>query len=50
VGDDKTVDELKDFVKSRLAVYKYPRWIEFATSLPKNDRGKIDRKSLKSVS
>ena len=38
---------LKEFVKTRLALYKYPRWIEFATSLPKNDRGKIDRKQLK---
>lgn len=40
--------ELKDYVKSRLAVYKYPRWIEFRDRLPKNDRGKIDRKALKS--
>jgi benzoate-CoA ligase family protein len=40
-------DELKEFVKFRLASYKYPRWIEFVTSLPKNDRGKIDRKQLK---
>jgi benzoate-CoA ligase family protein len=39
---------LKEFVKSRLALYKYPRWIEFVPSLPKNDRGKIDRKKLKS--
>ncbi|MDQ2974470.1 MAG: benzoate-CoA ligase family protein, partial [Acidobacteriota bacterium] len=38
---------LKEFVKSHLAVYKYPRWIEFVSSLPKNDRGKIDRKKLK---
>jgi benzoate-CoA ligase family protein len=41
-------DEIKQFVKSNIAVYKYPRWIEFAQSLPKNDRGKIDRKLLKS--
>lgn len=40
-------DEIKQFVKSRIALYKYPRWIEFAASLPKNDRGKIDRKLLK---
>ncbi len=40
-------EELKAFVKSHLAVYKYPRWIEFVESLPKNDRGKIDRKKLK---
>ena len=39
--------EIKDFVKSKLALYKYPRWIEFVSSLPKNDRGKIDRKRLK---
>ena len=38
---------IKEFVKSRLALYKYPRWVEFVTSLPKNDRGKIDRKQLK---
>ena len=39
--------ELQDYVKRRLAVYKYPRWIEFKKDLPKNDRGKIDRRSLK---
>ncbi len=38
---------IKDFVKSKIALYKYPRWIEFVHSLPKNDRGKIDRKKLK---
>src|SRR6266705_1460921 len=27
-------DDLKTFVKSRLALYKYPRWIEFVDSLP----------------
>ena len=41
-------DEIKLFAKSRMALYKYPRWIEFVDSLPKNDRGKIDRKLLKS--
>jgi benzoate-CoA ligase len=40
-------DEIKQFVKSRIAFYKYPRWIEFVPSLPKNDRGKVDRKLLK---
>lgn len=40
-------DEIKLFVKSNIAVYKYPRWIEFTPGLPKNDRGKIDRKKLK---
>jgi len=37
-------------VKSRIALYKYPRWIEFVEALPKNDRGKIDRKRLKDQS
>jgi benzoate-CoA ligase family protein len=39
--------ELKDYVKARLAVYKYPRWIEFRDDLPKSDRGKLDRRALK---
>jgi benzoate-CoA ligase len=44
---DELAGAIKEFVKSHLALYKYPRWIEFVTSLPKNDRGKIDRKKLK---
>ncbi|MDQ2937665.1 MAG: benzoate-CoA ligase family protein [Acidobacteriota bacterium] len=46
-ADEELAEKIKDFVKSRLALYKYPRWIEFVSSLPKNDRGKIDRKKLK---
>ena len=46
-ANDELAERLKEFVKTRLALYKYPRWIEFAPSLPKNDRGKIDRKQLK---
>ena len=45
-GEELT-GQIKEFVKSRIALYKYPRWIDFVSSLPKNDRGKIDRKSLK---
>ena len=40
-------DQIKQFVKGRIAPYKYPRWVEFVGGLPKNDRGKIDRKLLK---
>lgn len=47
-GNHELVEQIKQFVKNRIAVYKYPRWIEFVPSLPKNDRGKIDRKKLKS--
>jgi benzoate-CoA ligase len=49
VASEELGAEIKEFVKSRLALYKYPRWIEFIVSLPKNDRGKIDRKSLKDL-
>ena len=44
---DELASTIKEFVKSKIALYKYPRWIEFVTSLPKNDRGKIDRKQLR---
>ena len=47
LATDVLSEELKDFVKARIALYKHPRWIEFVASLPKNDRGKIDRKQLK---
>jgi benzoate-CoA ligase len=47
-GSNQLGEELKEFVKARIAIYKYPRWIEFVDSIPKNDRGKTDRKRLKS--
>ncbi|HEV8589072.1 MAG TPA: AMP-binding protein, partial [Pyrinomonadaceae bacterium] len=47
---DQLANEIKEFVRERLALYKYPRWVEFVDSLPKNDRGKVDRKLLKTVS
>jgi len=36
-------NELKTFVKERLAPFKYPRWIEFRSELPKTATGKIQR-------
>jgi benzoate-CoA ligase len=45
-GDEALARDLQEFVKSRLAAYKYPRVVEFKTALPKNDRGKIDRRRL----
>ena len=38
---------LKDFVKDRLAPYKYPRQIEFIAELPKTATGKIQRFRLR---
>ncbi len=40
-------DQLKQHVKSRLAPYKYPRWIEFCDALPKTATGKIQRFKLR---
>ncbi len=40
-------DELKAFVKQRLAPYKYPRWIVFVPELPKTATGKIQRFRLR---
>ena len=38
---------LQEFVKDRLAPFKYPRWIEFANDLPKTATGKIQRFKLR---
>jgi len=40
-------DELKSFVKTRLAPFKYPRQIEFIGELPKTSTGKIQRFRLR---
>ena len=39
--------DLQDFIKKTLAPYKYPRDVVYLESLPKNDRGKVDKKALK---
>jgi len=39
-------DELKAHVQTRLSKHKYPRSVEFVDDLPKNDRGKVDKKLL----
>jgi benzoate-CoA ligase family protein len=43
-------DLLRVHVKSILAPYKYPRWIEFVTELPKTATGKIQRYKLRQPS
>jgi len=43
------VEDLKAFVKTRLAPYKYPRWIEFTHELPKTATGKIQRYKLRAA-
>ena len=46
-GHKATEEELKAFVKERLAPYKYPRQIEFIAELPKTATGKIQRFKLR---
>ena len=46
-GRQASEDELKAFVKARLAPYKYPRLIEFLSELPKTATGKIQRFKLR---
>lgn len=41
------VTALQNFVKGRLAPYKYPRWVEFVSELPKTVTGKIQRYRLR---
>ncbi|MFZ0422788.1 MAG: benzoate-CoA ligase family protein [Xanthobacteraceae bacterium] len=38
---------LQDECRTKLAVYKYPRWIEFRSELPKTATGKIQRFKLR---
>jgi len=46
-GASVTADELKAFVKDKLAPYKYPRQIAFVSDLPKTATGKIQRFKLR---
>jgi len=46
-SDPSHFDVLKSHVKLRLAPYKYPRWIEFVSELPKTATGKIQRVALR---
>jgi benzoate-CoA ligase len=48
-GASATDDELKAFVKDKLAPYKYPRQIAFVPELPKTATGKIQRFKLREL-
>ena len=49
-ADEALAEALKQHVKSLLAPYKYPRWIEFIDELPKTATGKIQRFKLRAAS
>ena len=46
-GNPALTDELKLFVKTHLAPFKYPRWVEIVGELPKTATGKIQRFKLR---
>ncbi len=46
-GSPELEDELKGFVKERIAPHKHPRWVEFVPELPKTATGKIQRSRLR---
>jgi 2-aminobenzoate-CoA ligase len=46
-GNEPMIGELQEFVKKTIALYKYPRSIEFAASLPRTETGKLQRFKLR---
>jgi benzoate-CoA ligase family protein len=46
-GSDALAKALQDHARGRLSKHKYPRSVVFDADLPRNDRGKIDRKALR---
>ncbi len=48
-GQQASAEDLQGHVKTRLAPYKYPRWIEFVPELPKTATGKIQRFKLRAA-
>jgi benzoate-CoA ligase len=49
LGQQATAEDLQAHVKTRLAPYKYPRWIAFVPELPKTATGKIQRFKLRAA-
>jgi long-chain acyl-CoA synthetase len=45
-GAEATPSELRDFVKQRVAAYKYPRHVWFVDELPKGPTGKILKREI----
>jgi long-chain acyl-CoA synthetase len=45
-GEDVTAEQIRDYVKERVAAYKYPRQVWFADELPKGPTGKILKREI----
>ncbi len=46
-ADEVDVESLKEFVKAKIGMWKYPRWVEIVEDLPKTATGKIQRFKLR---
>ncbi|SMC26619.1 2-aminobenzoate-CoA ligase [Desulfacinum hydrothermale DSM 13146] len=46
-GSDEFFEELKEFLKQHIAVYKLPRLIEYVDALPRTPTGKLLRRKLR---
>jgi 2-aminobenzoate-CoA ligase len=49
-GDASLTRALQDHVKATIAPYKYPRAIEYVTTLPRTETGKLQRFALRQLS
>lgn len=47
--DPSVTEEFKEFVKAKIGLWKYPRWIDVVDELPKTATGKIQRFKLREV-
>jgi benzoate-CoA ligase len=47
VASEALAEELRQFAHARVAGYKVPRWVEFASDLPRTSTGKIQRFRLR---
>lgn len=45
-GQEASEEELRAFVKERIAPYKYPRLIKFVEELPRNSAGKVLKREI----
>ena len=45
-GAAVTPEELRDYVKERVAAYKYPRQVWLVDALPKGPTGKVQKRDI----
>ena len=48
-GSSLTADDIREYVKARLAKYKIPRYVEFLEIMPFMGNGKMDVEGLKEI-